>query len=148
MKRFVFERSRGPLAAISGREGVDAEVPVVLGLHANLQQPDQFLHNWGPLINYFCTNRATAAGPRLTLGLRIYTSASNAIEGLSKGEVDLMRADPAVYILARQRATQVTLLVQEVYGNGKLDVGAAIFTRTNSGIDHTGQLNQLIPPVK
>jgi phosphonate transport system substrate-binding protein len=131
------------LAAISVREGVaaDAQVTVVLGLHANLQQPDQFLYRWGPLINYLCTNRARADGPRLAFGLRIYTSRSNAIEGLIKGEVDLMRADPAVYILARQRATQVTPLVQEVYGNGKLDVGAAIFTRTNSGIDHISQLN-------
>jgi ABC-type phosphate/phosphonate transport system substrate-binding protein len=129
------------LAAIIGREvTAGAEVQLVLGLHTNLRQPDQFLHDWGPLVNYFYTNRATAGGPRLALGLRIYTSRSSAVEGLANGEVDLMRADPAVYILARQHTNQVTPLVQEVYGDGKLKMGAAIFTRTNSGIDGLGRL--------
>jgi len=76
----------------------------------------------------------------LAVGLVIYASRSNAIEGLIKGEVDMMRVDPAVYVLARQRHAPATPLVQEVYGAGEIETGAAIFTRTNSGIDSITKL--------
>jgi len=62
------------------------------------------------------------------------------MEGLIKEEVDLMRTDPAVHVLARRPATRITPLVQEVHGNDELEVGAAIFTRTNSGIDQIAEL--------
>jgi phosphonate transport system substrate-binding protein len=136
--------SADELAAFTGREEVTdgaEEVPVVLGLHSNLRQPDQFLQNCGPLVNYLYTNRATVARPRLVLELQIYTSRFNANEGLIKGEIDLMRMDPAVYVLARQGTNQLIPLVQEVYGDGQPEMGAAIFTRTNSEIDDVRQLN-------
>jgi ABC-type phosphate/phosphonate transport system substrate-binding protein len=123
-------------AVLGGKERTDGqEVSVILGLQLNLIQPDQFLSDWGPLIHYLYTNRVAADGPRLSVGLVIYASRSNAVEGMLKGEVDLMRADPAVYVLARQRAPSLSLLLQEVYGDDPAAADAAVFTRTNSGSD-------------
>jgi serine/threonine protein kinase/ABC-type phosphate/phosphonate transport system substrate-binding protein len=129
------------LAAILGRKWeAGAEAPIVLGLQANLQQPDQFLSNWGPLVSYFYTKSSMVGGLRLVVGIRIYTSLSNAIDGLLRGEVDVMRADPALYALAGQEAAPFVPLIREVYGTDDSGTGTAIFVRANSGIKSLEQL--------
>jgi phosphonate transport system substrate-binding protein len=115
------------------------EVPVVLGVHTPRRIPQRFLQGVAPLVNYLQTNPGPRAGPPLLWEMQVYTSFSNAINGLLQGEVDLMRPDPASYVFARQQATNLALLAQQVYG-GEPELRAAIFTRADSGITRLADL--------
>ena len=128
------------LALLTARKLEGTEGPVILGLQLNPMQPPEVLQELRPLAHYMQTNRATAAWP-LALGVQIYTTRLGLVDGLSANEVDLMRADPAAYVLARQQKTGVIPLLQQVYSGSRSELHTAIFVRENSGITNLEQLN-------
>jgi ABC-type phosphate/phosphonate transport system substrate-binding protein len=64
----------------------------------------------------------------------IYKSSSNAVEGLFRGEVDIMQLSPASYVEARRGGAAITPLVAQTHG-GQADLHGAIFVHTNSGLN-------------
>jgi len=111
------------------------ELPVVLGVHMPYHDinPGRLARSFAPLLNYLQTNLVTRTGTRALFGLQVFNSPSNAIRGLLEGQVDVLRPDPAFYVLARQKDKNMTPIVRQVYAGGP-DLRGAIFTRAESDI--------------
>jgi ABC-type phosphate/phosphonate transport system substrate-binding protein len=112
------------------------EVPVVLGAHLapyQIDNPRRILEKMAPLANHLQTSNLSDSGPLVLFELCIYTSYHEAVEDFLRGNVGLVRLDPASYVLLRQRDPKIVPLAQQAYA-GQTDLRGAIFTRTDSGI--------------
>jgi len=118
-----------------------SEVVVALGVSTARRdsKPVRVFERYAPLLNYLQTNLATRPGPQVLLELHVYNDHANACEGLLKGEVQVLRCDPATYVLMRQMDTHITPLVQQT-DRGRPELHGVIFTRTNTGIDRLEDL--------
>jgi ABC-type phosphate/phosphonate transport system substrate-binding protein len=114
-----------------------SEVRVTLGVRTRLRKPDKAVYQMAPLAMYLQTNLMTV--PPLCFELNIYTDRDRAYRDLLDGEVDLMRADPADYVLARARDTNLVPLVRERY-SGQPELRGALFVREDSGIERLEDL--------
>jgi phosphonate transport system substrate-binding protein len=65
--------------------------------------------------------------------LHLYSPYSNVVAGLLKGEVDLIRSDPASYVLGRQKDAPIAPLVRQVFDD-QHRLRGVIFTRAEAGI--------------
>jgi ABC-type phosphate/phosphonate transport system substrate-binding protein len=109
-----------------------SEVRVTLGLRAKPSKPDVAVYQIAPLAIYLQTNHSTM--PPLCFELNIYTDRVRARQDLLDGGVDLMRTDPAEYVLARAQDTNIVPLVAQTY-SGQTELRGALFVREDSGID-------------
>lgn len=122
--------------AIEGNERI-----VVLGVHQPRQAPDalQILQRFAPFVNCLQTNATFQADVPLLFELYIYTSYSNAMAGLSKGEADLMLLTPASVVRHRNLEKEIRPLVHFA-SSGHRAIPTAIFSRPESGITHLAEL--------
>jgi len=128
------------LAKLTGRALRPSDVLVSFGLQSVILQPDLLLERITPFFNYFQANVAVEPGLSLVPGVSFYTSLLGLTQGLFAAEVQVMRADPAAYVLARQRTSRVTPLVQQVFSGKPAGPPAAIFMRGDSPIEALEQL--------
>jgi ABC-type phosphate/phosphonate transport system substrate-binding protein len=112
-----------------------SEIVVVLGVHTSRRdsKPVRMIERFAPLLEYLQTNLATRAGPQVLLELHIYIGHANALAGLLKGEVHLLRCDSASYVLIRQKDASFVPVVQQTDRGRPEEVGV-IFTRADTGI--------------
>jgi hypothetical protein len=105
------------------------------------RDPQQKITKGHPALAHYLHTGSPAR--RLLLEIYIYKTSSNAVEGLLKGEVDLMQLNPASYVEARVAARPLgialTPLVVQVHG-GKAELHGAIIVNTNHGIDRIESL--------
>lgn len=109
-----------------------SEMGVTLGLSIRPRRFDVAINGFASVAIYLQTNLATV--PPLCFGLNIYTDRVRARRDLLDGEVDLMRADPADYVLARAHDTNIVPLVRQSYG-GQSELRGALFVREGSDIN-------------
>jgi ABC-type phosphate/phosphonate transport system substrate-binding protein len=125
------------LALLTGqvlvRDGT--EVVVTLGAYTPRQRtsPARLAQYYAPLVKYLQAGLTNAAGAPVLFELLVYNNPSYALEGVLKGEVDLVRLDPAAYVLARQKVATLTPIVAENCG-GQPELRGAFFTRFDSGV--------------
>jgi ABC-type phosphate/phosphonate transport system substrate-binding protein len=117
------------------------EITVVLGApapHPDIN-PLRMVQSFSPLVNCLQTNLPPADGARVLFELQVYGAYSNALEGVRRHEVDLMRMDPASYVLLRKADPTLTPLVQEAFG-GRPELCGVIFARPGAGITRLADL--------
>ena len=141
-----WQRAGGELLHISSRElevltdralpHDPSEVLVTLGLSTR-RKPDVAVYQIAPLAIYLQTNLTTV--PPLCFELKIYTLRARARSDLRDGEVDLMRTDPADYVLARAYDTNIVPLVRQSHSDGP-DLRGALFVQEGSPIDRLEDL--------
>jgi len=112
-------------------EGTEKEV--ALGLDSPWSKPGRCLQCFGPLVNYLQTNSAAGQSEPVLFALHLYTRYQDVVAGLRKGRVDLIRCDPASYVLLRRKDTNHTLLVRQTCGD-RHGLDGMIFTRADAGI--------------
>lgn len=117
------------------------ERPVVLGVHLPRQtvEPLQVLQRFARFVNCLQTNQVFQADVPLLFELHIYTTYSNAMAGLSRGETDLMLMSPASYVRFR-RADKEIHPVAHFTSSGQRTTRTAIFSRPESGIRQLSEL--------
>ena len=113
------------------------KVRVVIGIHAHWRRsnPITLFRSYVALVSALQTSqpKLPRTHPQVLYDLRLYINYSNAVAGLLANEVDLMRLDPAAYVLARQHDPTLTPLVQEVYG-AQSELRMAFFARADSAL--------------
>jgi ABC-type phosphate/phosphonate transport system substrate-binding protein len=112
-----------------------SEIVVALGLSTARRdsKPVRVIERFAPLLEYLQTNLATRAGPQVLLELHIYAGHASALAGFLKGEVHLLRCDPASYVLIRQKDPRIIPVVQQS-DRGRPEQVGVIFTRADTGI--------------
>jgi phosphonate transport system substrate-binding protein len=90
-------------------------------------------------MNYHQTNSARAQSDPVLFDLYHYAPYTNVVAGLQKGEVDLIRCDPAAYVLLRQKDTNITLLVRQAWGD-RQGLRSVIFVRADADINRLEEL--------
>ncbi len=129
------------LAQIAGLPLVEegGELRVTLGFTSRLRKPDEAIQSIVPLVIHLQTNLATASQPRLWFELQIFRNHTNAIQALRQGQLEVLRVDPADYVLLRQEITNVQLVARQVY-SGQASLEGAIFVRVDSGLTNLSRL--------
>jgi ABC-type phosphate/phosphonate transport system substrate-binding protein len=114
---------------------------VVLGVHPPRQAVDalQILQRFALLVNCLQTNVTIQADVPLVFELRIYTTYSNAMAGLTGGEVDLMLLSPASYVRQRRLTKEITPLAHFA-SSGQRAIRIVIFSQPESGITRLADL--------
>ena len=96
--------------------------------------PIQIVQRFTPLVNFLETNL-----PALVFELHLYTSYSNALVGLRKGEIQLMLLSPASYVALRKEQPSILPLAREsIRGQARLRV--AVFSRAESPLRQLDEL--------
>jgi ABC-type phosphate/phosphonate transport system substrate-binding protein/tRNA A-37 threonylcarbamoyl transferase component Bud32 len=93
----------------------------------------------GAVTTYLRSSLGSGAKLPVLFNLDLFGRCVDAQEGLLAGRAGLMRADSAVYVWARQQASGLTPVVQEVFGNQPILRGA-IITRSESGVTNLAGL--------
>jgi ABC-type phosphate/phosphonate transport system substrate-binding protein len=108
-------------------------VRVVLGVHAHSRRANavNLFRSCVPLVSALQTNQPMLSNQQVLFDLQMYVSHTNAMEGLLRNEVDLMRLNPATYVLLRQREPSLVPIAQE-FCDGQAQLRGAIFTRTDN----------------
>jgi ABC-type phosphate/phosphonate transport system substrate-binding protein len=112
---------------------------VTLASRTGRMAPDRMVKPYKRFVDYLQPNLAKRVSPPVLFDLRLSFSYPNVLAGLLEGKADLMRSDPAGYVLARQEDPGMRLLVQEA-SDGKPALWGAIFTRADSRITNLTDL--------
>ena len=115
------------------------ETKVVLGFVLRLLKPDEAIYAVAPLVNCLQTNLADPAAPRLLFNLQMFKHRSHAVEALVTNGMDVIRIDPADYVLARSQNPNLLPLAKQVY-EGSTGLRAVLFARAGSGISNLAGL--------
>jgi serine/threonine protein kinase/ABC-type phosphate/phosphonate transport system substrate-binding protein len=115
------------------------ETRLCLGFVFRLRKPDEAVYTVAPLVNCLQTNLTDAAAPRFLFDLLTFKRRADAVEALLTNGMDVMRVDPADYVLARAQNTNLFPLAKQVY-SGSPGLRAVLFTRANSGITNLAGL--------